>query len=196
MDGIDFWHFKQCLTCLFTGFTSSQVRLVPSFASAHWGPLLRKLSICEEEIFCICFTYFYLFLCFSESWVSAKKKYFTFVKKKKKKKEIRNKKYIPICSMQTSSALLLSMLNLLVNWSSSCSWSNDSCTNIRLLLPMYHWVALKRGVADRNCCYVQRYSVPYYPTVYLLYYFIYPLSCIILNMKGGFQVKPRWRYAL
>ena len=52
--------------------------------------------------------------------------------------------------MQTSSALLLSMLNLLVNWSSSCSWSNDSCTNIKLLLPMCHWVPLKRGVADRK----------------------------------------------
>ena len=83
----------------------------------------------------ICFNYFYLFLCFSESWVPAKKKYFTFARKKRKKW---NKKYIPIFSMQTSSALLLSMLNLLVNWSSSCSWSNDSCTNIKLLLPMYH----------------------------------------------------------
>ena len=52
--------------------------------------------------------------------------------------------------MQTSSALLLSMLNLLVNESSSRSWSNDSCTNIKLLLPMCHWVPLKRGVADRK----------------------------------------------
>ena len=147
MDRIDFWHFKQYLTCLFTGITSTQVRTVSSFASTHWGPLLRKLSICEEEIFVICFNYFYLFLCLSESWVSAKKKHFTFAKKKRKKW---NKKYIPIFSMQTSSALLLSMLNLLVNWSSSCSWSNDSCTNIKLLLPMYHWVPLKRGVADKK----------------------------------------------
>ena len=43
-----------------------------------------------------------------------------------------------------------------------------------------------------NCCYVQRYSVPSYPTC-LVYYFIYPLSSITVNMKGGFQVKPRWR---
>ena len=43
-----------------------------------------------------------------------------------------------------------------------------------------------------NCCYVQRYSVPPYPTC-LVYYFIYPLSSITVNMKGGFQVKPRWR---
>ena len=34
---------------------------------------------------------------------------------------------------------------------------------------MYHWVALKRGVADRNCCYVQRYSVPYYATYAIIY---------------------------
>ena len=43
-----------------------------------------------------------------------------------------------------------------------------------------------------NCCYVQRYSGPSYPTC-LVYYFIYPLSSIKVSMKGGFQVKPRWR---
>ena len=93
--------------------------------------------------------------------------------------------------MQTSSALLLSMLNLLVNWSSSCSWSNDSCTNIKLLLPMCHWVPLKRGVADRKLLLCSEIFSPY-PTC-LVYYFIYPLSSITVNMKGGFQVKPRWR---
>ena len=46
----------------------------------------QKVEHLRKRNFFISSNYFYLFLCFSESWVSTKKKYFTFVKIKKEMK--------------------------------------------------------------------------------------------------------------